>query len=419
MVSGVQPAAASGAAPTAAIGGPYVIGEGDPLVLNASGSSDPEVDPLTYAWDLDNDGQYDDANGVGPTVPWIILDQLGVGDDGGHTIGLEVNDGTSTDTDSATLTITNTEPTVTLHGAGAVPVGDLYHLAVEVDDPGADTVATWTINWGDGEIDTGAGSPGLRGHTYSVAGLTQGITVRVTDEDGSWTTADVVAAHYDTTETLRRSNAEDGSVITDFATTGGALTTPYDAAIGPDGLLYVSGFGSDNVVRFDPSDNTYVDTFVTFQSGGLQGPKGLAFGPDGNLYVVSSATSQVLRYSAADGSFVDIFVAAGTLVGPGPILFAPSGVLLVGDGSNDDVETYDASTGASLGLFASLAGGTTPTGLASGPGGNVFVTLFGSGAVEQFDSAGTSLGAFVSSGLTQAHTPRFGPDGDLWVSDYW
>ncbi|MCP5027828.1 MAG: hypothetical protein GY929_16255, partial [Actinomycetia bacterium] len=46
-------------------------------------------------------------------------------------------------------------------------------------------------------------------------------------------------------------------------------------------------------------------------------------------------------------------------------------------------------------------------------------TLFGSGAVEQFDSAGTSLGAFVSSGLTQAHTPRFGPDGDLWVSDYW
>jgi hypothetical protein len=47
------------AAPTADAGGPYSVDEGSTLVLDGSGSTDPDADDvLTYEWDLDGDGLF-------------------------------------------------------------------------------------------------------------------------------------------------------------------------------------------------------------------------------------------------------------------------------------------------------------------------------------------------------------------------
>jgi hypothetical protein len=40
-------------------GGPYLSNEGTGLLLDASGSTDPDDDPLEYRWDLDSDGIWD------------------------------------------------------------------------------------------------------------------------------------------------------------------------------------------------------------------------------------------------------------------------------------------------------------------------------------------------------------------------
>ena len=63
--------------PTAHAGGPYTIRVGDPLTLNASNSFDP-VDGLTFAWDLNGDGIFEDAFGVNPTLTSAQLTALGV-----------------------------------------------------------------------------------------------------------------------------------------------------------------------------------------------------------------------------------------------------------------------------------------------------------------------------------------------------
>lgn len=101
--------AAPNTAPTANAGGPYVISEGDSLNLDASASSDPDTDPLTYAWDLDNDLVYGEAGEpttVSPTVSWATLQSFGITGEGVFTIGLQVDDGNGgTDTTTANLNV--------------------------------------------------------------------------------------------------------------------------------------------------------------------------------------------------------------------------------------------------------------------------------------------------------------------------
>ena len=59
---------------------------GVPLAVQFDGrtSSDPNGDPLTYAWDLDGDGDYDDATGAQPTRTYTTP--------GAVTVGLRVTD---------------------------------------------------------------------------------------------------------------------------------------------------------------------------------------------------------------------------------------------------------------------------------------------------------------------------------------
>jgi len=49
--------------------GPYACNEGGSVTLNGSAVSPPAGLPLTFAWDLDGDGAFDDA--LGPTAAFL------------------------------------------------------------------------------------------------------------------------------------------------------------------------------------------------------------------------------------------------------------------------------------------------------------------------------------------------------------
>lgn len=100
-----NPSPASGTAPLA-------------VTFDGSTSSDADGDTLTYAWDLDGDGQYDDSAVAQPSATYPV---------GTVTVGLEVTDGRGVTARASTrVTATNTAPfltRVTTYPAGGFSTG--------------------------------------------------------------------------------------------------------------------------------------------------------------------------------------------------------------------------------------------------------------------------------------------------------
>lgn len=138
----------AGCLPTASAGGPYTVNEGTDTTLDASASvkgTAPSAGTLAaYAWDLDNDGRYDDATGA--TTPFRR-----VGQDEVFTVGVRVTDSVgNTGTAETTVTVANAAPAVALEPLPATPENTSVTLAGKVTDPGWLEDLTATVDWGDG-----------------------------------------------------------------------------------------------------------------------------------------------------------------------------------------------------------------------------------------------------------------------------
>jgi hypothetical protein len=143
--------------PIADANGPYTIDEGETVTLDASGSYDPDEAAgdsiISYEWDLDNDGQFDDATGASPTIPWATIASLGMTYPAdpttelpNNTIRLRVTDTFgATSTSATTLTIYDNQteaPTVTTDAASGVS-GMVATLNGTVNANGFSTTVTF------------------------------------------------------------------------------------------------------------------------------------------------------------------------------------------------------------------------------------------------------------------------------------
>jgi len=180
---------------------------------------------------------------------------------------------------------------------------------------------------------------------------------------------------------------------------------PFDSAIGPDGLLYISCTLNASIQRYDPSNGANLGAFVMAGSGGLFFPRSLAFGPDGNLFVANGDGS-VLEFDGATGApAVPATFITNLANGGGPFdashLHFRGGTLFATSGATDEVMAFDATTGAYLSTFVSSGSGglTGPKGLDFGPDGDLYVASPGTHEVRRYDGAtGAFVGVFVTAG---------------------
>jgi hypothetical protein len=127
-------------APVANIGGPYSAPRNVPITFNASQSSDPDGDPLTFSWEF-SDGER--LSGVQVSRSFAFVNQ--------YTATLKVSDGRGGDSYAfATVNIYNRPPVVNIGGPyNAKPGNPINFDASATTDPDGDALA-YVWNFGDG-----------------------------------------------------------------------------------------------------------------------------------------------------------------------------------------------------------------------------------------------------------------------------
>ncbi|MGD9932394.1 MAG: PKD domain-containing protein [Dehalococcoidia bacterium] len=236
-------------APSITVAGPASVDEGQDYALTFS-RTDPGNDAV-QSWSVDwGDGtavsvlpanatgaSHTYADGpAGPSIHVSVTD-----DDGTHLAAPKA------------ITVSNVAPAVTINGPSTVVTGATYTLSLSVTDPGADTVSSWQISWGDGPPETVTGNPGSVTHVYASAPGTQQVSATAIDEDGAHTSNQLTVNVYNVAPPL----TIDGPATVDE---GATYTLSLDS-----GAPFVASWTIDwgdgtgpEVISGDPASATHV-----------------------------------------------------------------------------------------------------------------------------------------------------------------
>ncbi|NQT16107.1 MAG: hypothetical protein HQ582_25345, partial [Planctomycetes bacterium] len=272
----------SNVAPTADAGGPYFGDEGSDVTLDASASSDPGGDPLTFLWDLDGDGLIGETGaaaargdevGESPTFSTTIDDV--------YTVRLVVYDDLGLfDVTTATVTVANVAPTAEAGGPYTGDEGSDVTLSASAStDPGLDiALYEWDLDEDGVFGETGAAAEhgdevGISPTFNSTDDGPHTVGVRVTDDDGAW---DIDTATV-TLDNVRPTADAGGTYYVDEGATlqldGSGSTDP-----GNDIVSYLWDLDEDGVfgetgIAAEHGDEMGIDP--TFSAAGIEGPVSL------------------------------------------------------------------------------------------------------------------------------------------------
>ncbi len=171
--------------------------------LDATGSTDPDGDPLQYRWDVDGDDEFDTDWSSDPiaTHTWY--------DDYDGIAQVEVADGqpTHVDRDVAQVTVINVAPAAAIDGVaspveGCILPGQVVEFSASFTDPSHLDTHSAEWSFGDGTIVPGTlteenEAPGSSGtvpdtHVYQTPGTFEAEVVVLDDDGGMGSTAESV-----------------------------------------------------------------------------------------------------------------------------------------------------------------------------------------------------------------------------------
>jgi len=338
------------APPAADAGGPYQVVEGGVLLLDASGSSDPDVgDVLTYSWDVNGDGTFGDASDAAPTLTWSQLVALGIEEGpASYSVRVRVFDGQGNVVTSGatTLEVVNAAPTAFIQaGVGQAYRGEEVTFAFSALDPSTADMAgafDYQIDWnGDGVIDEVASGPAA-GVSVSHVFLESGdYSVRARAVDGDGGVGEFQTLTLDVRDYVLRANGQ-GTVDVIYGGTPGndvvhffqgvglalRLFAQYEGGVLVNQVADVVGVTGKVIAHGHGGDDALLAEFMLHQAAEL-------LGGQGHDVLVGGRKSDTLR----GGPGNDLLLGGTYFTSDGDWLLGEAGDdLLVGQGGADTLE---------------------------------------------------------------------------------
>jgi len=194
----------------------------------------------------------------------------------------------------------------------------------------------------------------------------------------------------------------------------GAQAVRYNPA---DDLIYVVSEGNDQIQRYR-HDSTYAFVDVFAQLGVNMNPTGVAFGPDGEVYVAGYGTSSVIELDPLTGDTVGTVLPSdsGLLGADNGMMVSGSGQLYVPGYDSSSVARVDLATSAvDADFVATGTGGLFETRGIVDEGATILVGGEGSGAIYRFNASTGALVEPLISGLNRPTGMTLDADGSLLV----
>ncbi|MDE2508241.1 MAG: DUF4214 domain-containing protein [Planctomycetota bacterium] len=191
--------------------------------------------------------------------------------------------------------------------------------------------------------------------------------------------------------------------------------------LGPDGNIWFTQRGANEIGRFNPTDGAVAMFTVPTPTSGLDG---IVFGPDGGLWFTETFAGQIGRFDPKSLTFREFPLSnLGAL--PGQIVSGPDGALWFTEGNGGQVgriTTSGAMSGVNLPGFGIAGEVVNSAAIALGPGGYLYVSQASQaiGAIPQFGIDKLNInGAIALVATTQAEVFSIaaGPDGNVWLAE--
>lgn len=231
-------------------------------------------------------------------------------------------------------------------------------------------------------------------------------------------------------------NAWGAESTTAAGSAGGTFLEPWDVAVSPDGLVYVTDTWNHRIQKFS-FDGDFISMWGTFAQGftedGYWGPRSISVDGDGNVYFSDTGNKRIMIFDK-DDEYLTQFGSAG--FGPGQfdepvgIALAENGDVYVADTWNRRIQVIspnlelDTSTPLLNWDVDGWYGQSMENKpfIAIGPEGNIFITDPEGALILKYAPDGEILHIYDVRGLqdeviTMPVDLAFDQDGLLWVSD--